>query len=73
MCNDDTHLYDWKTIDSDIQIGDGKLLSAHKIEKLQLTVIQTSGAQQQIVLNEVQFVPDLAINLFSITKALDNG
>ena len=40
---------------------------------MRLTVLQTSGTQQHIVLNEVQFVPDLAINLFSITKALDNG
>ena len=53
MCNDDTYMYDWKPIDSNIKIGDGKLLQAQKIGKLKLTFLQASGQQQQIVLQEV--------------------
>ena len=73
MCNDDTNMFDWTPIDSHIKIGDGKYMSATKIGKLKLTVVQASGSKQEITIQEVQYVPTLAINLFSITKALDNG
>ena len=73
MCNDDTHLIEWKKVNTHIKIGDGHLLKATKIGKMRLEVMQRDGSTQIVMLKDVQYVPDLALNLFSITKALDNG
>ena len=64
LCNSDSGLLEWRPIQTKIKIGNGKLLQAQKIGKMVLEVHQKSGRKQKIVLNEVQYVPDLAINLF---------
>ena len=73
MCNDDTNFIECHKINTKIRIGDGHLLRATKIGTMKLEVVQKNGTTQSIILKEVQYVPDLAINMFCITKALDNG
>ena len=73
MCNNDSGLEEWKTINTSIKIGDGKLLKATKIGKMKLVIKPLNEKDPIVVLSDVQYVPDLTVNLFSITKALDIG
>ena len=66
-------MYDCEMINSSVKIGNGKLLKATKIEKKHLTVIQEDGNATDVVLLDCKYVPELWVNLFSITKALKNG
>ena len=70
MTNDDAGMFDCRKYQSMITIGNGKSVLSPKIGKQKLLVIQKDGRTVQIVLHDVMFVPDLRINLFSITKAL---
>jgi hypothetical protein len=73
MGNDDIGMFDVQVINSSIKIGDGKTLTATKIGKKRLTVIQEDGTTTDIILEDYKYVPDLWVNLFSIPKALGKG
>ena len=47
-------------------------MKATKIVSIIIEVIENDGSRQKVTLKDVQHVPDLAIMIFSITKALDN-
>jgi hypothetical protein len=67
-------MFDVKVIKSPVKVGrSGKLLTATKIGKKKMTVIQKDGSTNNIVLREVKYVPELWVNLCSIGKALQNG
>jgi Reverse transcriptase (RNA-dependent DNA polymerase)/gag-polypeptide of LTR copia-type len=72
MTNDSEGMFDCKVINDRIKIGDGKLLHAKMMGKKRVTMT-SNNKTTTIVLEEVKFVPDLAINLFSITRALMGG
>ena len=54
-----------------IQIGDGESITGAQIGTWQGFIIN-KGSKSRLTLEEVTYVPTLAMNLFSITKALSN-
>ena len=72
-CNCDQGLFDVKDVSERITVGNGKTMEATKIGSLRCNVEQVNGKTFQVVLQEVKFVPELWVNLFSINKALKNG
>jgi hypothetical protein len=73
MGNSDEGMTDVEEISQPITIGNGKQLRATKIGTLHRTVFQEDGSSIDIKLNDYKYVPDLHVNLFSITKSLDQG
>jgi hypothetical protein len=73
MGNCDEGMFEVQVISSPIKIGNGKVLTATKIGKKRLTVVQEDGTTTDIVLEDYKYVPELWINLFSIPKSLGKG
>jgi hypothetical protein len=48
-------------------------MKAIKVGSLKCHVIQLNGSSVDVTLEEVKYVPELWVNLFSISKALKNG
>jgi hypothetical protein len=57
----------------ELQNGNGKTMEARKIESLSCNVQQLNGKTFQVLLQEVKFVSELWLNLFSIKKTLKNN
>ena len=73
MSNNDVGLFETRKGSGGIKVGSGKILKIEKVGKLRAKVFSKQGADQIIVLKDVHYVPELYCNLFSITKALDEG
>ena len=55
-----------------ITVGNNEKMMSKYIGKFKGTIIQQDGTYRDIVLNEVLYIPDLWLNLLSITKAIKN-
>ena len=66
-------LYDLREEETTIQIGNGKNLKSTTTGTLKATVQQLDGTAVDVKLENVAYVPELSINLFSITKAIGKG
>jgi hypothetical protein len=66
-------MFDIEECKTQITIGDGNVMTATMCGKLKLTVQQINGKCADIVLTNVNYVPGLWNNLFSITAALRQG
>ena len=73
MCNNDTGMLDYKMINEEIKIGNGRTIKAIKIGKMKVCIKQTDGRRTIVTLTSVKYVPELWCNLFSITAALEKG
>jgi hypothetical protein len=73
LTNSDEGIFDIKAIKSPVKIGSGKSMTATKIGKKRMTVIQKESLTQNIVLKDFKYVPELWVNLFPIGKALQNN
>jgi len=71
MTNSDKDMTDAKIIDEFVKIGNGKEMRATKIGYITRMVKQRDGITKKVTL-EVKYVPDLWINLFSLTEPLEN-
>ena len=60
------------TGDEEVTIGNGKTLKATKIGKISRMVKQRDGTSTRVTF-EAKFVPELWVNLFSLTKPLKTG
>jgi hypothetical protein len=69
----DEGMIDVKIINSPVRIGNGKAVTATKIGKRRITIIQKDRSTQDAVLTEYKCVPYLWVNLFSISKSLQSG
>jgi hypothetical protein len=69
----DPALYDYTIISEDITVGNSNVMTATKMGKLRCEILQKNGESLVVTLEDVKFVPDLWINLFSIGKAVRNG
>jgi hypothetical protein len=70
----DTGMFDIKENKSSIKIGDGKGLPVQKVGKRKGIIIkQANGSEIQITMKHYKQVPDLWVNLFSVTSALADG
>jgi gag-polypeptide of LTR copia-type len=66
-------MFDCVDIKSPVKIGNGKTLMATKLGKMRMLVLQTDGSSKEIILADCKYVEGLCVNLFSITKSLQNG
>jgi len=71
MCNDLSVMVDLKDTNQTISIGDGRKMQAVKVGMVRGEVRKENGAMQQIVLTNVSYIPDLVVNLFSLTAAME--
>ena len=69
----DEGMFDVKLIDEPVKVGNGKSMRATKVGSLKMTVLQANGDTKNITLENVKYVPELWVNLFSITQALKKG
>jgi hypothetical protein len=65
-CKSDKGLFDVKDINEKITVGNGESMKAIK-------VVSLNGSSVNVTLKEVKYVSELWVNLFSISKALNNG
>jgi hypothetical protein len=72
-CKSDKGLFDVKDINEKIIVGNGESMKAIKVGSLKCHVIQLNGSSVDVILNKIKYVPELWVNLFSISKALKNG
>lgn len=73
MTCSDAGMFDFTHIKTPIKLGDGRTLLATKIGKLKLQVTGPNNTRMDIILTNCKYVPNLWINLFSITTALSQG
>ena len=72
MVNDASDMFDVPRINESIKFGDGKLLRSTQIGKIRRTVRHKDGSTLKVTL-EAKYVPDLWVNLFSLTRAMMGG
>jgi hypothetical protein len=72
-CNDNEGLYEYITISKKITVGNGNVMIAKKVGKLRSGILQKNGEKLIVMLENVNYVPELWINLFSIGKSLKDG
>jgi hypothetical protein len=72
-CNSKEGLYSYTTISEEMTVGNINKMPANKVGSLSCTVQQKNVEKFVAVLQDVNFVPDLWVNLSSIRKALANG
>ena len=74
MTNDDQGMYDCEKVDKQfINVGNGEKLKVVKRGKKRCTIEQKGGQVVHVVLENVNYVPKLTYNLFSITQTLNKG
>jgi len=74
LMGSDRGLFDWKDVNDDIIIGDGKSIHAKKIGKIKMLLKQNNRTECIVTLTDVKYVPSLGpYNLFSINQALGKG
>ena len=66
-------LFDLRNEETIVKIGNGEGLKSTTVGTLRAIVEQTDGTKIDVTLKNVAYVPELATNLFSITKAMENG
>jgi hypothetical protein len=71
MGNTDEGMTDLIEVHEEIMIGNGKKIVVTKIGTLHRTAFQEDGTTLDIQLKGYKYAPQLHVNLFSITKALD--
>jgi hypothetical protein len=60
-------------IDEEIKVGDGNYIKATKMGEKRVLIKQPGGVLKGYVIYNCKYVPQLWINLFSITSALRRG
>jgi hypothetical protein len=68
----DKGLFDAKDINEKITVGNGESMKAIKVGSLKCYVIQLNGSSVNMTLKEINYVSELWVNLFSISKAPKN-
>jgi gag-polypeptide of LTR copia-type len=66
-------MFNVRDINSPVQVGTGQSVPCGKIGDKRVRIIQEDGTMNDMILKDCKFVPGLFTNLFSITKAADNG
>ena len=71
--HDETGMFEVKSIQDEITIGNGKPLMATKIRKLNLDIMQKDGSSREETLTGVKYVPNLFYKLLSMTSRTLKG
>ena len=73
MTCSDQGMYDCVDIDDPIRVGDGKVIKATKMGSKKVWVKQKNGKDFHLTIHNCKYVPDLWVNLLSITSTLASG
>ena len=73
MCNDLEGMYDLEDSNISISVGDGRKMTTVKIGKYKGTVIDSEGNSTKVTLTNVSYVPELMVNLFSLTAVMEKN
>ena len=73
VTNDATGMFDCRPIQVYLKISNGKHLFASRIGNKKVSIVQENGSTLDLILHDCMYIPELCINLFSITKALSEG
>jgi hypothetical protein len=73
MTCSDQGMFNWKDINEDIKVGDGKSIKAKKMGSICVNVSQPGGVAKEFVITECKYVPKLWTNLFSVPSTLRRG
>ena len=73
MTNTLDGLFNLQNEETTVKIGNGERLTSSIVGTLKATVEQVDRSKIEVTLKNVAYVPELTRNLFSITKALENG
>ena len=73
VTNDSTSMFECCRIHLYLKISNGKHLYSSMIGKKKASIVQANGSTLDLILHECMYIPDICINLFSITKVLSEG
>ena len=75
MCNDQTMFTELRQLGSDdkVMLGDGSTLQATEEGTVDVDMVLSDGTRRGCALKKVLYVPGLAYNLVSVSKAADAG
>ena len=73
VTNDAAGMFDCHNINSYVKINNGKNLYSSMIGNKKVSIVQANGSTTDLILHDCMYIPDIYINLFSITKALSEG
>ena len=76
MCKDRAHFETYKPIDCNVYVGDNRRIKAIGIGQVRITMlVSRDGSPTEVsgIIKDVLHVPELARNLFSVSKATDQG
>jgi hypothetical protein len=73
MTFDETGMFDCQEIKSQIKIGNSHTMTANKIGKKRVNIVNPDGTVMDFLLEECKIIPDLWVNLFSLTKSMRKG
>jgi gag-polypeptide of LTR copia-type/Zinc knuckle len=66
-------LIDWRSVDERITVAGGASLPVTKIAKIHLKLKNSRGKDAEVTLEDVKLVPNLRVNLFSLTLGMRKG
>ena len=73
MCNSLDGMFDLEDANLSISVGDGRNMSTLKVGKFKGDIVDSEGHAKTITLTNVSYVPDLMVNLFSLTAAIEKN
>jgi hypothetical protein len=65
-----TGMFDCRRINHPIKIGNGQMMMATYIGKKRMKIISKGGVHNEVVLQDVNYIPKLWVKLFSLAQAL---
>ncbi len=66
-------MFNMKDVNGTISVGDGRKMTTAKIGKWRGKAIDSEGKETNKVLTNVSNVPELMVNLFSVTAVMEKG
>ena len=73
MTNSLQGMYDLTDAKVSVSVGDGRKMRTVKTGKWRGIAVDSEGTRKQITLSNVSYIPDLMVNLFSLTAVMDKG
>ncbi len=66
-------MFDLEDVNVSVLVSDGRKMTTKKVGKYSGTIINSEGKDKRITLTNVSHVPELMVNLFSLTAVVDKG
>ena len=66
-------MFDLRDANTTISVGDGRKMMTLKVGKWKGKAIDSEGNEVKVILTNVSYVPELMVNLFSLTAVMEKG